>query len=47
MANKREIVFEFRDILYEQLKNRFGDGFLFGKGDEKTFQTGFKKLYDY
>lgn len=27
MANRREVVFEFRDILYNQLCCRFGDGF--------------------
>ncbi len=27
MANKQQVVFEFRDIIYEQLKIRFGDGF--------------------
>lgn len=28
MANKKQVVFEFRDILYNQLCNRFGEGFL-------------------
>ena len=27
MANKREVVFEFRDILHSKLCNRFGDKF--------------------
>ena len=27
MANKKQVVFEFRDILYDQLKVRFGDEF--------------------
>jgi|TARA_R100000482_G_scaffold124933_2_gene80054 hypothetical protein len=31
MANKQEIVFEFRDILFEQLERRFGENF--GLGD--------------
>ena len=27
MANKQQVVFEFRDILYDQLKVRFGEDF--------------------
>ena len=27
MANRQEVVFEFRDLVYEQLFYRFGDGF--------------------
>ena len=27
MANRREVVFEFRDMLYEKLKCRFGEEF--------------------
>ena len=27
MPNKQQVVFEFRDSLYEQLKSRFGDTF--------------------
>jgi hypothetical protein len=30
MANKQKIVFEFRDILYQQLNKRFGDKFALG-----------------
>jgi len=28
MANKRQIVFEFRDILYNELTPKFGEGFV-------------------
>lgn len=27
MANKKQVVFEFRDIVYERLRKRFGDDF--------------------
>lgn len=27
MANKKQIVFEFRDVVYDKLKNRFGEDF--------------------
>lgn len=27
MANKKQVVFEFRDIVYEMLRKRFGDDF--------------------
>ena len=30
MANKQEVVFEFRDLLFEQLTRRFGDSFVLG-----------------
>lgn len=30
MANKKSIVFEFRDILYKTLSKRFGDSFALG-----------------
>ena len=30
MANKQDIVFEFRDVLFEQLTRRFGDSFALG-----------------
>ena len=30
MANKQEIVFEFRNVLFEQLTRRFGDSFAIG-----------------
>jgi len=30
MANKKEVVFEFRDILFNKLSKRFGDGFVLG-----------------
>jgi len=27
MANKKQVVFEFRDVVYDKLKNRFGEDF--------------------
>ena len=30
MANKRQVVFEFRDILFNKLSKRFGEGFVLG-----------------
>tara|TARA_Y100001938_G_C8098468_1_gene439844 strand:- start:879 stop:1202 length:324 start_codon:yes stop_codon:yes gene_type:complete len=30
MANKQSVVFEFRDIIYNDLSKRFGDGFALG-----------------
>jgi hypothetical protein len=27
MANKKQVVFEFRDVVYNKLKNRFGEDF--------------------